>query len=280
MSDVSTPAHRANIIVIVNNKGGVGKTNLATNLAVAMGSRKHRVGFLDLDPQADATEIFLPETLIDPETNNLPKLISALLDGEQPDLNQYIYPTRYSGVSVLPNHEDSAWLEPDLYTKIRPGKRHNYTLLRDNILGYLEHSFDTVVIDLPPNMGVYVNMGLMLAHFAIVPVTAGSKRSQKGLIRAINTIADIRDTSNPDLRFLRLIFNAVDKRTLACRQLMENLKRSFGQENICKTTIPKNTVLEQAETVNESVLSFAKNSTSAVAFRSLAKEVKSIIASE
>ncbi len=260
------------IIAVVNNKGGVGKTTAACNLAHALGLLGQRVLVVDLDPQCNATSLLLSDNL-DPQ-HSLHELLAHETLG--PSLTSFIYPSQYEGVYCLPNVPETASLEPEMILSA-PASLFR---LRRHLRDYALRHFDFVIIDNPPNLGSFVLCALNTADFALVPVKAGSAFSVTGLLRAVRLINEVRVRDNKDLRFLRLLISHVDKRTLISRTLTEQIFRAFREDQIFRTAIPGNTAFEQAEAAGATIFRWNSSAPGARAFRELAQELLDIFAGE
>ncbi|MFA7188683.1 MAG: ParA family protein [Sphaerochaetaceae bacterium] len=265
------------IIAIINNKGGVGKSTVAVNLAAALGSNTRQILLGDMDAQCDATDnAGLTGVEID---RTLCGYLKKRLAGDHPGPDEfatYIHPTGERGVSIFPNHAESAWLESDLYA----ASPKSLYMLRDGFREYATKNYDYTILDTPPNMGIYVTMALIVADFVIVPVEGGSLRSVKGLSRAIQTIEEIRQNANTNLRFLRILMNRVDMRTSIARAVQDHLSSRYGEDKIFKTVIPQNTAMQQAEAVKKSILRYNGAGKGSQRFRALAKEVLALTSTE
>lgn len=260
------------VIAIVNNKGGVGKTTAACNLAHAMGLLGRRVLVVDLDPQCNATALLLAHHL------DRQQSLYELLARESLDLpiTRFIYPSSYDRVFCLPNVPETASLEPELILSAPA----SFLRLRRHLRDYALRHFDFVIIDNPPNLGTFVICALNTADFALVPVKAGSAFSVAGLLKAVRLINEVRTQDNKDLKFLRLLINHVDKRTLISRALTEQLFRTFREDQIFRTSIPGNTAFEQAEAAGATIFLYNSSAPGARAFRELAQELLDIFAGE
>ncbi|MGP8050772.1 MAG: ParA family protein, partial [Desulfobaccales bacterium] len=258
------------IIAVVNNKGGVGKTTVTCNLAHALGLLGQSVLVVDLDPQCNATSLLLSTG--GDRQHSLYELLAH--ERLEPPLARFIYPSRYDGVSCLPNVPETASVEPEMILQA-PASLFR---LRRHLRAYALQHFDFVIIDNPPNLGSMVICALNTADFALVPVQAGSAFSVTGLLQAVRLINAVRTKDNKDLKSLRILINHVDKRTLISRTLTEQIFGAFRKDQICRTTIPGNTAFEQAEAAGATILRWNPSAPGARAFRELAQELLDIFA--
>lgn len=259
----------AHIISVINNKGGVGKTTTSCNLADGLGKQGHQVLVVDADPQSNTSTILLP-----PETQLRKSLYDVLENNEVPDYSSgHLYATACKNVTILPNINESASLEPTLIAEAPESLLRLKNALRKSAA----ENFEYIIIDCPPNMGTFVLCTLYASDFAIVPILAKSSFSVEGLIKAVKLIKDIRERVNPDLRFLRLLINSVDKRTSISRSITEQISKIFDKEQIFKTKIPVNTAFEKAEASKQTIFQYDGTTTGARAYRELAKELSSIL---
>lgn len=254
------------IISVANNKGGVGKTTLSVTLAHSLATRGKKVLVVDMDSQCNAT------TILSSGLEKGESTLYELLDSDVP-VSKCVYPTPYQNVDLLPNTENTAWLEADLYKDME----RNYYVLRKKLRAFALSNYDITILDCPPNMGIFVVMSLITSDFCIVPVEGDSRRSLEGLSKAIATIRTIKRSQNPDLRFLRLLINRVDKRLLVCRMMLKYITSMFEEEDIFFSMIPPTTDFKQAEGYNETLLRFKPTSSGAKAYAALAKELIAIL---
>jgi chromosome partitioning protein len=253
------------IISVVNNKGGVGKTTVAVNLAHALTRRGQRVLVVDMDSQCNATSFLLPK---EPTGNTLYEVFA------EPDLSvgQCIHPTEYEKLFCLPNTNDTSALEPPLL-KALPD---SFRIIRNRIRNYAQQHYDFALLDCPPNMGFFVVTALHASDFVIVPIWAGSAFSIEGLMRAIDLINDIRDNGNADLRFLRLLINQVDRRTAMTKVTIDQINKNFPHDQAFHTMIPVNAAFQRAENEGKTIIRYDPTTLGAKAYRALAKELLEI----
>jgi chromosome partitioning protein len=254
----------------MNNKGGVGKTTVSCNLAVALTRFKKRVLVIDMDSQCNTSGILLPRN------TSIKQSLYELLDpGEKTPvpIEDCIYTSKHEGLYCLPNVEETSGLEMDLIS-IYP---KSLQMLRDKIKGYVLNNFDFTIIDNPPNMGIFVVNSLYASEFVIVPNDVGSAYSLDGLRKALDLINSVRESGNPNLRFLRLLINRVDLRTAISKVIISDIQNRFNNDQFFKTMVPVNTCLQQAEYLKETVSRRYPTSRATKAFRELAKELLTIL---
>lgn len=260
--------NKGSIIAVMNNKGGVGKTTVCLNLGAALANRGHNVAVLDLDSQCNLTNMLLdPKTI----TGTMYELLTNRMDN--PDLLGH--PSNVRNMTCYPNAEETAALEVDLLAN--PGVPEAYSIIRQKLRDHLKNHHQFTFIDCPPNMGLFAVSALYAADFAIVPVLAGSFFSLEGLLKAGQLIGNISEKANPDLRFLRLLVNAVDMRTHMGKVAMAQLQSRFGEGQVFKTSIQSAASFQQAEYHRRTILRHAPNSAPSKAYRELADELMGIL---
>lgn len=252
------------VAAVINNKGGVGKTTVACNLAHALGLQGKRVLVVDLDAQCNATALLLAKE--NTPRHSLYELLEQ--DGPGRKLQDYCYPTRHEQVFCLPNVPETASLEPRLIL----GAPDSFFRLRRHLRDQARARFDVTIMDTPPNLGTFVLCALIAADFALVPVKSGSAFSVEGLLKAVRLVREVQEQSNRDLRFLRLLINQVDKRTLISRTLAAQITGAFREDQVFRTSIPATTAFERAEAAGKTLLSYHPGAPGAIAFKELALE--------
>lgn len=257
------------IATIVNHKGGVGKTSITVNLATALGNQDKRVLVVDNDPQSNATGILLS----DPRQKNT---LYELLDPDNKNsvfIENFLYPTKSRNVWILPNTDATSGLEIPLANNYPQSQFRMRQLLREYALKH----FDITLIDCQPTLGLFVANAMVAADAVIVPVDAGSSYSIDNLNVVMEMINAIQATFNTELKFFRMLINRTDKRTVVSKVLINEIRERFGADQVFNTEIPSNTAIQQAEYAKETVFKWSKSSTSANAYRKIAKELTAYI---
>lgn len=254
------------IISIINNKGGVGKSTVTQNLGHALTIRGKKVLIIDMDPQSNTTSVLAPP-------NTRPTLFELFTN--QATFPELIVPTPYRNLDVIPNCNLTDTTEISLY---RREIDSSFFMLRDAARDYCLENYDITLIDLPPNLGMFVIMGLLTSDSAIVPIWAGSRYSLDGFKSAMDAILAAAQQVNHKLSFLRAVINMVDRRTTASRTSVEYLREHYGAL-IFETTIPRNADIQTAESNRQTVLKAAPTSLGTLRFKQLADELLKIIES-
>jgi chromosome partitioning protein len=245
-------------IVVANQKGGVGKTTTAINLAAAIAQRGGRTLLLDLDPQGNATLSYCEpqrlirtvyDLLVDPEVQ--PRDVIHATDNGIPDLIG-------AGISL-------AKAEAKLI-----GEFDSHFRLKDKLSG-LQDEYDYVVIDTPPTLGILTVNALVAGTHLIVPIQS-SYYALEGTDDLLDTYEKIRARPNPELQFLGVVITLHDKRTNLARDVKKQIETVFGSK-VFKTTISKSVRLEESPAYKQSIFAFAPQSSGAVEYYSLSEEV-------
>jgi chromosome partitioning protein len=249
------------VLAVVNQKGGVGKTATATNLAAYLGALGARVLLVDCDPQANSTNCL-------GQRPTAGGLYNVLVRGRA--ASEVLLPNAARGVDVLPATPDLTGAEIELLDVDDPERR----LL--TVLAPLRSRYPYIFLDCPPSLGLLTLNALVAADAVLVPVQC-EYLALEGLARLMDTLERVRARSNPDLRILGLVMTMYDARTTLSYQVAEEVRRHYPSL-IFETVIPRNVRLGEAPSFGQSILEYDPYSRGAQAYQSLALEVSSRVA--
>lgn len=249
------------IIAITNQKGGVGKTTTAINLAVALANKRLRTLLVDLDPQANTSMSFL-------DVHSLRRSIYEALTEPDVHLSDVLVPAeRTPNLSIAPSSIALAKIEAKLL-----GELDSHYRLKDELQA-IEDRFDFIIIDTPPTLGIITVNALVAATHVLIPVQA-SYFALEGTDDLLETVDKIKVRANPQLQILGALITLFDKRTLLSKDIHEQVKRVFG-DRVFKTVITKSVRLEESPAYRESIFTFAPRSSGAYEYYRLSEEVVS-----
>ncbi len=246
------------IIAIANQKGGVGKTTSAINLAASLSVAERKVLLIDLDPQGNATSGISNGNEISPPS------IYHVLTGEA-ELKEAIRKTELKTLDFIPSNIDLAGAEVEFVSEI--GREY---LLQKAIAG-IDKEYDYIIIDCPPSLGILTLNGLVAARRLIIPVQC-EYYALEGLSRLIETVEKIRTMINRSLEIEGFLLTMYDPRTRLCEQVSQEVIRHFP-DKVYKTVIPRNVRLGEAPSHGKPVVLYDAASTGAQAYLKLASEV-------
>jgi chromosome partitioning protein len=251
----------ANVIAIANQKGGVGKTTTAINLAGSLAEQGFHVLCIDMDAQANLT-VGLGINLGTVELS----MANVLGDGNA-TMQLIVIPTQTAGIDVAPATLELASTEVELFSAI--GREQ---ALRSAIDGWAQETYDYILVDCPPTLGLLTINGLVAANNVIIPVQT-QYYALKGLSALIKVINQIRNKGlNPSLKIMGLLPTFYDGRTLLGREMLAEL-REMGDHHVFQNMIKQTVKLGEAPLAGRPVTAYATNSDAARTYRGLAQEV-------
>lgn len=246
------------VIVIANQKGGVGKTTTSINLSAYLADAKKKTLLIDCDPQGNASS----GVGINKEENNA-NVYDVLVNGENPKDN--IIETQYKNLSVIPSNVDLAGAEIELVSF------DNREFLLKEALKNIKDEFDYILIDCPPSLGLLTLNAFAAADSVIIPIQC-EYYALEGLGQLTKTVSTIKQSINKDIEIEGILLTMFDKRTNLSTVVYDEVKKFFP-DKVYKTVIPRNVRLSEAPSFGEAIISYDKFSKGAHAYKALAKEL-------
>ncbi len=247
-----------NVISILNQKGGVGKTTTTINLSSALGEKKYKVLIIDFDPQGNST------SGLGVEKNDLSNSIyEALL--HDADVKESIIETSAQNVYIIPSTIQLAGAEIELVSLM--AREQQLKSLVDQIKEY----FDYIFIDCPPSLGLLTINALTASNGVLIPIQS-EYYALEGVSKLLESVKMVKSKINPNLEIFGVLMTMYDVRTSLSKQVVEEVEAYFGNK-VFKTYIPRTVKLSEAPSYGIPINQYAKLNKGAIAYKNLAKEV-------
>ncbi len=255
---VSHVIGQTKILAIINQKGGVGKSTTAVNLAAALGRMGKEVLLVDLDPQGNATSGY------GIDKRALDACVYNVLLGETP-AEDVILSCVAEGVDVLPSTISLAGAEVELVNEMARENRLK------SALGSLRGRYDYILIDCPPSLGLLTINALVAADKLLVPIQC-EFYALEGVTKLLDSMKRVKSILNPSLDIFGIVLTMYDSRTNLANQVVNEVRSFFG-DAVFETLIPRTVKLSEAPSYGQSIIEYAPDNKGSIAYTDLAKEV-------
>lgn len=245
-------------IVVANQKGGVGKTTTAINLAASLAELNQKILVIDMDPQGNTT------SGLGVDKDGAENTVYEMMLGEC-SIEDAVVESEYNNLDVLPSNINLAAAEIELVGV----EEKEYILKKET--NKIRENYDFILIDCPPSLSMLTINAMCAADTVLVPIQC-EYYALEGLSQLIHTIDLVKDRLNPELEIEGVVFTMYDARTNLSLQVVENVKNNLDQ-NIYKTIIPRNVRLAEAPSHGMPITSYDAKSAGAESYRRLAEEV-------
>jgi len=246
------------IVSIANQKGGVGKTTTAINLAAALAMRGRRTLLIDMDPQSNSSMSYL-------DIRTVERSLYDVLSDAHCSLGEVVVKSTVKNLWVAPARIALAKLEAKLV-----GEMDAHFRLKDR-LDPIRDDYEFVVIDCPPTLGLLTANALVASSHLLVPIQS-SYFALEGTDDLLETVEKVRARANPDLRLLGVLITMHDRRTAIARDIRNQIRTVFG-DLVFATVISKSVRLEESPAYKEPIFTFAPESSGATEYYRLCEEV-------
>jgi chromosome partitioning protein len=252
------------VISICNHKGGVGKTTTVVNLAAGLARFDKDVLVLDIDPQANATYSLGKVSPYDSKFT----MYDVLIDKTK-ILSTSYQDTRDNHIKIVPGNISLAGAEHELRNSAIVGAMALKRKLDDLIL----ETFDYVLIDCPPSLGILTVNALISSNYYIIPIEAASVYALHGIKFLQEIVEDGRDQINENLALMGVLMTMYDHRTNIGKAMRTEIVRYFGKENVFNVVVNRNTAIEQATLNKQTIFEYSPRAAGAVDYLEMAQEV-------
>lgn len=253
-----SPQKDCNVIAVINQKGGVGKSTTVINLSACLGENKRKVLVVDFDPQGNSTSGY------GIEKDELEHDIYDVILHDYP-IEESIHETCVPNVYIVPATIQLATAEIELVTTMA-----RESVLKE-VLSKVKDDFDYVLIDCPPSLGLLTINALIAANSLIIPIQC-EYYALEGVAKLLESMQMVKKRMNPDLEIFGVVMTMFDSRTTLSKQVVDEVKGYFDKK-MFKTVIPRNVKVSEAPSHGMPVTLYARLSKGAMAYTKLAKEV-------
>ncbi len=252
------------IISLVNQKGGVGKTTTSINLSAALAYLGKKVLLIDLDPQGNAT------TGVGVNKGDIARSVHDVITGRC-EVVEAIVRTKFKGLYLLPATINLAGVDIELLerSKVEPNYSKNTQLKQ--ALDTIKDSFDFIIIDCPPSLGLITTNALTASNSVIIPVQC-EFFALEGITQLLNTIMLAQKNLNPNLDIEGVLLTMLDSRAILCLEVVEDIRRFF-KERVYNTIIPRLVRIAEAPSHGTPIIAYDPKHRGTIAYINLAKEV-------
>ena len=247
------------IIVVANQKGGVGKTTAVANLGAALSERGKRVLLIDLDPQSALTATFGLDSY------NMPRSMYSVMVHDQASLTRILRPAGDTKMALAPGSVDLAAAEVQLVKRADRAYRLDQALRRSRV------PFDYIIIDTPPSLGLLTLNGLVASGEVLIPVQT-HYLAMRGVRSLMESIWRVKRRLNPSLQLLGLLPTMYRPGDRHAAEVVHELREVFGPK-VFEVVINENSRFAEAPVAHQTLLSYAPDNEGAGAFRRLAEEI-------
>ena len=262
---------RTRVMVVANQKGGVGKTTSAVNLAAALAQGGLRVLVIDLDPQGNASTALAID-----HHRGTPSTYDALVEGRP--LAEVVQPSpQIDGLFVVPATIDLAGAEIELVSMVaREGRLRRAIHAHPQVFGTGEDRLDYVLIDCPPSLGLLTLNALVAGDEMLIPIQA-EYYALEGLGQLLETVEMVKAHLNPDLRVSTIVLTMYDARTRLSAGVADEVREHFAGQ-VLRTAIPRSVRISEAPSYGQTVMTYDPGSPGALSYLEAAREMASAVA--